>query len=240
MKVLCLPRSAALAALDLDDPEYFEEEDLAAYSLACLQLASDERPGNPYADDEVAWPVACKIAGLSDRNFLVAGLISRGHGMHDEQAADPALIAFDAAVDSALAAYLERITPLAGLSTSQTLTGLAFAEAPGLSGRLWQAVVESLYGVAVSVAELSRFARSSAANFLVESRPDEAAPVFRLFRKALNQALLEARAQISSRGRRACPHPCTYRLRPRHRMGELPRVPAPIAARPRRRRRADR
>jgi len=26
---------------------YFAEEDLAAYALACLQLAGDERPGNP-------------------------------------------------------------------------------------------------------------------------------------------------------------------------------------------------
>src|SRR5215472_13756791 len=39
----------ALEAIDLDDPRYFAEEDLTAYALACLQLAGDERPGNPYA-----------------------------------------------------------------------------------------------------------------------------------------------------------------------------------------------
>ena len=79
----------ALADIDLDDPEYFAEEDLAAYALACLQLAGDERPGNPYADDALAGPVASRIAAMSGRNFLVAGLIARSHGLHDEEAADP-------------------------------------------------------------------------------------------------------------------------------------------------------
>ena len=41
----------ALDLIDLDDPGYFAEEDLAAYALACLQLAGDERPGNPYTDE---------------------------------------------------------------------------------------------------------------------------------------------------------------------------------------------
>src|SRR5262249_25687219 len=35
----------ALVPIDLDDAQYFEEEDLAAYALACLQLTGDERPG---------------------------------------------------------------------------------------------------------------------------------------------------------------------------------------------------
>ena len=50
----------ALDLIDLDDPSYFAEEDLAAYALACLQLAGDERPGNPYADDTLAGPVAAR------------------------------------------------------------------------------------------------------------------------------------------------------------------------------------
>src|SRR5262249_3368790 len=79
----------ALEAIDLDDPRYFAEEDLAAYALACLQLAGDERPGNPYLDDAVAGPVADRIAALAGRNFLIAGLIARSRGLHDERAADP-------------------------------------------------------------------------------------------------------------------------------------------------------
>ncbi len=189
----------ALAAVDLDDPKYFEEADLAAYAQACLQLAGDERTGNPYAPDAVAEPVARRIAEMSDGNFLVAGLVARGHGMHDEHPAAPEYLAFDATVDFALAAYLERLSPVAGLAAGQVLTALAFAEAPGLPPELWQAVIESIYDTPVTTAELSRFARSSAANFLVQSRSGGTAPTFRLFHQALNDALLSTRAQISPR-----------------------------------------
>ena len=63
----------ALTVIDLDDPGYFAEEDLAAYALACLQLAGDERPGNPYADEALAGPLAARIAAMSGQNFLIAG-----------------------------------------------------------------------------------------------------------------------------------------------------------------------
>ena len=51
--------------IDLDDPGYFAEEDLAAYALACLQLTGDERPGNPYADNALAGP-----ARRPDRRYV--------------------------------------------------------------------------------------------------------------------------------------------------------------------------
>ena len=105
----------ALDLIDLDDPGYFAEEDLAAYALACLQLTGDERPGNPYADQALAEPLAARIAELSGQNFLIAGLIARSHGLHDETAASPGQLQFDATVDSALAAYLDRLSPVAGL-----------------------------------------------------------------------------------------------------------------------------
>lgn len=54
----------ALAELDLDTPEYFAEEDLFAYSLACLQLVGDERPSNPYSNKTLAIPVARRIATM--------------------------------------------------------------------------------------------------------------------------------------------------------------------------------
>ena len=49
------------------------------------------------------------------------------------------------------------------------LTALAFAEAPGLPAGLWQLAIEAIYGRTVSAEDLTRFARSSAANFLVET-----------------------------------------------------------------------
>ena len=51
---------------------------------------------------------------MADRNFLIAGLIARSRGLHDEEPADPGRLAFAATVDSALAAYLERLSSVAG------------------------------------------------------------------------------------------------------------------------------
>ena len=196
----------ALAAIDLDDPRNFAEEDLAGYALACLQLAGDERPGNPYADDAAAVPLASKIAAMADRNFLVAGLIARAHGLHDQHATDPDQLSLPATVGSALAAYLERLNPVAGVPASQIMTGLAFAEAPGLPVGLWQLATEAIDGTLITAEDLTRFARSSAANFLVEASGEAAVPgrggsttVYRLFHQALNDALLHARSDVMPR-----------------------------------------
>ena len=190
----------ALEAIDLDDPRYFAEGDLAAYALACLQLAGDERPGTPYADDALAGPVADRIAAMAGRNFLIAGLIARSRGLHDQHAADPDRLGFSATVDSALAAYLERLSPVAGLPAGRALTALAFAEAPGLPAALWQLAIEAIDGTRVSPEDLTRFARSSAANFLVEAGGGARdGHTYRLFHQALNDALLRRRSDVIPR-----------------------------------------
>ena len=195
----------ALDLLDLDDPQYFAEDDLAGYALACLQLAGDERPGNPYADDALALPLAARVAEVSGQNFLIAGLIARSHGLHDEVAADPACLGTEATVRTALAAYLDRLPLVGGIPADRLLTALAFAETPGLPARLWQLAFRALYQADVGTQELARFTRSSGANFLVESTgaatpgsPDAGGtPACRLFHQALNDALLHDRADIT-------------------------------------------
>jgi WD40 repeat protein len=189
-----------LVPIDLDAEEYFDQDDLESYALACLQMAGNERSDNPYQYLGAAEPVARRIAVLADRNFLVAGLIARDHGMHDDQPADLSDLGFDATIELAVAEYLNRVSPVAGLPAKQILTALAFAEAPGLSAELWQAAIESLYGVRIPIAELVGFTRSTAANYLVESTgalPDESA--FRLFHQALNDVLVRARSEVSDR-----------------------------------------
>ena len=195
----------ALDMLDLDDPVYFAEEDLIAYALACLQLVGDERPGNPYTDDTAAAPMAARIAQISGQNFLIAGLIARSHGLHDTEAADPSRLGTDATVRTALAGYLQRLIPVDGVPAVHLLTALAFAEAPGLPADLWQLATEALYQTHVTAGDLAHFARSSAANFLVEttsaatpgSRDPRGTPVYRLFHQALNDALLHDRRDIT-------------------------------------------
>ncbi len=178
--------------IDLDREEYFAEADLEAYARVTLALVGAERPGNPYADEEVAGPVAARIATLADRNFLIAGLIARSHGLYDEEAVDPDSLSFTANIDQALAEYLNRLQPVDGVPATDLLVALAYAHPPGMSLDLWRVALEAL-GVRVARDALRVFAGSSAANFLVESSHDAGTPRYRLFHQALNDSLVKQR-----------------------------------------------
>jgi WD40 repeat protein len=186
----------AAAVIDLDDQRYFSEQDLADYALATLQLTGDERADNPYADHAVADPVACRIAELADGNFLIAGLVARMHGLHDQHPVTAAELRFTPTVDAVLRTYLLRLAPVAGLPAAAVLTPLAFAEPPGMPTEVWQATIEALEEIRPTAAALARFARSAAGGFLVET--GTGAPVFRLFHHALSEALLSARADLTA------------------------------------------
>jgi WD40 repeat protein len=197
----------ALDLVDLDNSQYFAHDDLAAYALACLRLVGDERPGNPYANDGLAMPMAARIAEVANKNFLIAGLISRTHGLHDSQPAGLASVGSEATVRTALAGYLNRLSPVDGVSAASVLTALAFAEGPGLPVELWQLAVQVLYRERVNARDLARFARSAAANFLVETTGEAQSnlqdpgpiPIYRLFHQALNDALLLERVDAVPR-----------------------------------------
>jgi WD40 repeat protein len=178
--------------IDLDRQEYFAPADLEDYAEATLALLGAERPGNPYADHAVAAPMARRIAALADKNFLIAGLIARSHGLYDTTAVSPDDLSFTATVDEALAAYLKRLHPVDGVPATTVLTALAYAQPPGLSTDVWQVALEAL-GVTITREALAKFVVSSAANFLVESSTDAGTPRFRLFHQALNDALLRGR-----------------------------------------------
>ena len=183
--------------IDLDAAEFFAESDLADYAQATLRLVGAERPGNPYADAAVAAPVARRIATLANGNFLVAGLVARAHALRDTEPVDPERVAFTATVADALDTYLSDL-PAAGAAPARlALTVLAYAETPGLPISLWRAATEALSG-RVGERELTEFARTSAANFLVETG-GAARPTYRLFHQALNEALLANRDEIASR-----------------------------------------
>lgn len=189
----------AARVIDLDAPEFFAAADLTAYTMATLRLLGDERPDNPYGDEHTARPVAARIAELADGNFLVAGLTARGHGLHDTHAVAPADIAFTPTVAAALQDYLARLPAVDGAPAADALSVLAYAEAPGLPLPLWSAAVERLTGHHLTEERLRTLARSSAANFLVETGVnDQNTGVFRLFHQALNDALRKNRARLGS------------------------------------------
>ena len=180
----------AAKVISLDDPDYFQQEDLEAYALATLQISSSERTEDPYGHEDVARPVAARIAELSGKNFLVAGLTALGHGLHDRTPVDPADLAVTGDVADALLSYLHQIRPAGDFPAVTVLAALAFAETPGFPLELWQDAVYALTGQQITSDTLAEFARSSAANFLVESSGHDYTQVFRLFHQALNDALL--------------------------------------------------
>ncbi|MFI5891832.1 trypsin-like peptidase domain-containing protein [Actinoplanes sp. NPDC051513] len=184
--------------IDLDRAEYFAPEDLEDYAEATLALLGAERPGNPYANHDVAAPVARRIAALADRNFLIAGLIARSHGLYDTVAVTAEELAFTATVDDALAAYLQRLPAVDGRPATDVLTALAYAQAPGLSPDLWQVALEAL-GSTIAREALIGFVGSSAANFLVETSNEAGTSRYRLFHQALNDALLRGRERNGAR-----------------------------------------
>jgi WD40 repeat protein len=182
----------AASIIDLDEPTYFAKADLVAYAMSTLQLQGAARVGNPYADDAVALPVAHRIATRAEQNFLVAGLVARTHGLYDTRAVEPARLDFTATVDDALDRYVAGLSSVDGVVARLALTVLAYAEAPGLTVPLWRAGIEALGG-AVSVQAIDAFARTSAANFLIESGEGPADRSYRLFHQALNEALRRGR-----------------------------------------------
>ena len=185
--------------IDLDSSDYFDEEDLVGYALATLQLRGHGRDDNPYVNGTVARPVGERIARLADRNFLVAGLVSRTHGLHDLAPIDPEQISFVPTVDAALGAYVRRLGPVGDVSAEAALTALAFAESPGLDIDLWQEAIRALEGYQIARVSLVRFARSAAANFLIESSKPGSDRSFQLFHQALAEALLRKRVDLIPR-----------------------------------------
>ncbi|HZN19721.1 MAG TPA: AAA family ATPase [Micromonosporaceae bacterium] len=183
--------------VDLDDSRYFSEPDLVAYVMATLQLVGAERVDNPYTDRAVAMPVAQRIAALAERNFLVAGLVARVHGLHDVEPVPVESLSFTATVDAAVDSYLARLFQAGQAPARMALTVLAFAEEPGLPLPLWRAGIIAL-GCNVTEEQLARFARSSAGNFLVETGADPARRAYRLFHQALNEALRRGRGAVAA------------------------------------------
>ncbi|GAA4633053.1 hypothetical protein GCM10023196_069050 [Actinoallomurus vinaceus] len=186
----------AVTLIDLDDPAYFAPEDLEEYALATLRLlGSGDRLDSPYRDERVARPVAARIAELSGRNFLIAGMTAVSHGLYDRSPVDPAALTYTRTVADALRDYVEPLPGAGEATAAQLLTALAFAESPGLPLDLWSVAVEVLFGVLPTVRELSGFVARSAADFLIQSYDQDSGRVFQLFHEALNTALQEERSQ---------------------------------------------
>ena len=189
----------ASVEIDLGDSGYTEFDDVVEYAVACLQLRGAERPGNPYDDDLAAQGLGVRIAQVASGNFLIAGLLARRHGQADTVTTDPSSLSGVTTIETALLDYLSILPGESGVSATDLLTPLAFAEAPGLTIELWAAAVGGLMGTSIDQHHLEMFARGPAANFLVDAASGSDGIVYRLYHQALNDELLKARALTMSR-----------------------------------------
>lgn len=185
--------------IDLDNPAYFEPEDLSGYVLATLQSAEDTRADNPYRDLAAARPLTDRITEISAGNFLIAGLLAHQHSVTDRFAADPDELGFQQSpeLSDVFREYLDAVpTYDAGLSATDLLTALAFAESPGFTLAQWKCAIQALHPGCTMQTDLREFARSRAADYLLtDSTADSEHRTYQLFHQALVDVLLQRRAR---------------------------------------------
>ena len=178
----------------LDDPPWFDRQDLADYAAACLRADFDPDSSSDYRTDLGACrQVAKAIADAAGSNFLVAGLAARARasqpvidvsapGWRERQR-------FPADVGQAFDDYLDRF----GENETRArdlLRAVAYSEGPGLpADELWADMASALaaprrYGMG-DLAWLI----DSAASYLIESGTEHGQPMYRIFHQALIEHL---------------------------------------------------
>jgi WD40 repeat protein len=189
----------SLHIIDLDSDTYFSYPDLVAYAFVTLRQAGAERLDSPYAVEEFARDMADRIARFSGRNFLIAGLIARSVGLQDIDPVASRALTLPPTVSAAMHRYLQTAAPVGRVEAETVITPLAFVEDPGVPFELWEIALEALGAEKLpTTRELEQFTRGPGANFLVESRSRNSISVFRLFHRALTDALLESRARVAT------------------------------------------
>lgn len=168
---------------DLDDPAYFELDDLVRYALASLRLDHDRASDSPYRDHPSADLMARAIASAASPSFLVAGLSARALAddlvVIDTTVPDwQARRHFPDSVEAAMEEYLGHVP------NRELLVPLAYARPPGLPSALWAELAAAYTGRAVGNAELDAF-RHSAAAYLIETVGSGSQPAVGLFHQAL-------------------------------------------------------
>jgi WD40 repeat protein len=190
----------------LDDPAWFNRQDLVEYAGACLRADGDPDLPSRYRDDAQACAaVAAAIAGASAGNFLVAGLAARARateavidvqepGWQDKER-------FPSEVGAAFEDYLKRLTDPD--KARDLLRALAYAQGPGLpAGVLWAQLASSIAAGTRerTVADVD-WLLNTAAGYLVETHDRDGEPVYRLFHQALIDHLAPAEAAVRNHRR---------------------------------------
>jgi hypothetical protein len=170
--------------IDLDDPAFFELDDLVNYAAMSLRLDHDPASVSPYRNDPAATEaVARAIASAANPSFLVAGLAARARA-EDLKVIDTTVPRwqvgqhFPADVEAVMADYLQHVP------NWELLVPVAYARPPGLPrDTLWAAMAAAYTGRSVGSADLDVLRRSAAA-YLIETTAGRG-PTVSLFHQAL-------------------------------------------------------
>ena len=177
-------------AYRLDEPPWFEPQNLADYAVACLRADFDPAlPSRYRTDSTTCGQVAEAIAAAAGSNFLVAGLAARARA--DEPVIDVSAPGwqqaerFPAEVGQAFDDYLSRFGDKEGLARD-LLRAAAYASGDGLPADvLWADMASALatprrYGI-----DDLAWLLDSAAAYLIESGEPHGYPTYRVFHQAL-------------------------------------------------------
>ncbi|MGH8902008.1 MAG: NACHT domain-containing protein [Egibacteraceae bacterium] len=172
--------------IDLDQPPYFDPDDLIKYAARSLCLHTDPSASSPYRHDPaVTARVANAIAEAAQPSFLAAGLAARARA-HEPQVIDTSMpgwqqrTAFPTDIDTAIADYLDTLED--PKRAFDLLVPVAFARNPGLPrDTLWAALAQAYSGDPYGPVDID-WLFASTASYLLEE--DESHRV-RLFHQAL-------------------------------------------------------
>lgn len=177
------------AVLDLDDPRYFELDDLIEYAARQLRLEHDSTNRSPYMrHPDVTEKVATAIARRAQPSFLVAGLAARSRA-EDRQVIDVSVPGWEnseelpADVNMAMAAYMDRFEDRE--RALHLLVPVAYARHPGIPRNSLLAELASEYsGRRYGPADID-WLTSTAGASLLEVSVHDGIDVMRLFHHAL-------------------------------------------------------
>jgi WD40 repeat protein len=186
--------------IDLDDPKYFEKQDIALY--AAKRLLAEEEPSRPTpyrGHARIAHIVANAVAERAGKRFILARtavetLIASGRTLDVSRPGWETEIPTE--VDSAFKELLSKLDEQVGSSkglATAVLLPLAFAEGEGLPwAGIWPRVAKALSEIDVTNEQI-RDVLTRAAPFVVEALEAEGS-VYRLYHESFAESLRSGKA----------------------------------------------
>ena len=193
--------------INLDDPEYFDEDSARRYVQSCLIHLTGDSPYARMEHKQQLWDVADAVAKAAGRSFLVALIFTPSRSLASrDQPADPNDAAWRAtlprlAIDAMRADLQARLGTDAD-KASDLLLPLAYAQGAGMPwGDLWPALAGALSGTDYSSTDIGWLVEVAGSyitrSYITRSVDDKGVWAHRLCHEALAEHLRAGRNQIA-------------------------------------------